>query len=86
MIGQDGKVVFIRHGSQLVRVATCRIIKTNNHVNALDKQCAETKDEGDMQNEVTTRDNMIKDVTDRGMDLYDLDTVEYDSPRGGFIT
>ena len=80
VIGQDGKVVFIRHGSQLVRVATCRIIKTNNHVNGLDKQCAETKDEGDKQNEVTTKDNMIKDVIDRGMDLYDLDTVEYDQP------
>lgn len=26
----DKMVVFIRHGSQLVRVATCRVIKTEN--------------------------------------------------------
>ncbi|KAJ8036474.1 hypothetical protein HOLleu_20462 [Holothuria leucospilota] len=28
VIRQDGKIVFIRHGSQLVRVATCRAIDT----------------------------------------------------------
>ena len=27
VVGQDGKVLFIRHGSQLVRVATCRALK-----------------------------------------------------------
>ena len=27
IVGQDGKVLFIRHGSQLVRVATCRAVK-----------------------------------------------------------
>ena len=30
VIGQDGKVLFIKHGSQLVRVATCRAIKTES--------------------------------------------------------
>ena len=30
MIGQDGKILFIRHGSQLIRVSTCRAIKTDN--------------------------------------------------------
>ena len=32
VIGQDGKIVFIRHGSQLVRVASCRTIKTQPEV------------------------------------------------------
>ena len=30
VVGQDGKVLFIRHGSQLVRVATCRALKVEN--------------------------------------------------------
>ena len=30
VIGQDGKVLFIRHGSQLIRVSTCRAIKVDS--------------------------------------------------------
>ena len=30
VIGQDGKIVFIRYGEQLVRVASCRLVKINN--------------------------------------------------------
>ena len=30
VIGQDGKIVFIRYGEQLVRVASCRFVKINN--------------------------------------------------------
>ena len=32
VIGQDGKILFIRHGSQLVRVATCRALKMDAHM------------------------------------------------------
>ena len=38
VIGQDGKIVFVRHGSQLVRVATCRVIKTTPDDVKLEKQ------------------------------------------------
>lgn len=30
VIGQDGKVLFVRHGGQLVRVSTCRALKTES--------------------------------------------------------
>lgn len=41
VIGQDGKVVFVRHGSQLIRVASCRAIKTHPDAGAPDKTCKE---------------------------------------------
>ena len=34
VIGQDGKVVFVRHGDQLVRVSTCRIVKFESEFQA----------------------------------------------------
>ena len=30
VIGQDGKIVFIRHGSRLLRVALCRIVRVKD--------------------------------------------------------
>ena len=43
VIGQDGKIVFIRHGSQLVRVATCRAIKIEPNVTSKETQLDELK-------------------------------------------
>ena len=46
IIGQDGKTLFIRHGSQLVKVATCRAIKMNTHmVNQGDQDKITTENE-----------------------------------------
>ncbi|XP_072169476.1 uncharacterized protein [Diadema setosum] len=36
VIGQDGKIVFIRHGSQLVRVASRKLIKSNHDTTSPD--------------------------------------------------
>ena len=38
VIGQDGKVLFIRHGSQLIRVSTCRAIKVDSSQSGRDKE------------------------------------------------
>ena len=43
VIGQDGKIVFIRHGSQLERVATCRAIKIEPNVKSKETQLDELK-------------------------------------------
>ena len=32
VIGQDGKMVFVRHGDQLVRVSTCRLVKVGQEL------------------------------------------------------
>ena len=37
--GQDGKVVFVRNGDQLVRVSTCRIVKFGSEFQTRDKNC-----------------------------------------------
>ena len=37
IIGQDGKVVFVRHGDQLVRVSTCRLVKVGQEFDNTDK-------------------------------------------------
>ena len=45
VIGQDGKILFIRHGSQLVRVATCRAVKVDIMVREKSKGKATPEDE-----------------------------------------
>ena len=39
MIGQDGKVAFVRNGDQLVRVSRCRIVKFGSEFQAKDQNC-----------------------------------------------
>ena len=39
MTGQDGKVVFVRTGDQLVRVSPCRIVKFGYEFQTKDKNC-----------------------------------------------
>ena len=49
VIGQDGKVVFIRYGDQLVRVPTCRLVKVGEEFQkrpAMDVQEQENKNTG----------------------------------------
>ena len=43
IVGQDGKILFIRHGSQLVRVATCRAIKVDSATERKSEMKTETK-------------------------------------------
>ena len=38
MIGQDNKIVFVRHGDQLVRVSTCRLVKVGQEFNDVNRQ------------------------------------------------
>ena len=38
VIGQDGKVVFVRHGSTYARVSPCRLLKVGNEFNASHEQ------------------------------------------------
>ena len=48
-IGQDGKVIFIRYGDQLVRVPTCRLVKVGEEFkkrHAMDVQEQENKNTG----------------------------------------
>ena len=38
VIAQDGKVVFVRHGSTYARVSPCRLLKVGNEINATHEQ------------------------------------------------
>ena len=70
VIGQDGKVVFVRHGSIYVRVTPCRLIKKGEEFNN------ESADEEENSNDIETRnsDTVIeRQERDLGVERRDRD-------------
>ena len=49
VIGQDGKILFIRHGSQLIRVFTCKAIKTDNSKRVTPEDEQSKRDKGNTE-------------------------------------
>ena len=52
VIGQDGKLVFIRHGSKTVRVASCRVIKCHQPSAANPDQAENKETETDLKQHI----------------------------------
>ena len=55
VIGQDGKIVFIRHGSKIVRVASCRVIKCHQQSAANPDQAENKETEIDLKQHIKDR-------------------------------
>jgi hypothetical protein len=49
VIGQDGKIVFVRHGSRLLRVAVCRCVKVKDSFGNNESIDASTSSNDDVQ-------------------------------------
>ena len=69
MIGQDGKVVFVRHGSIYVRVHPCRLIRCGNEFNEeIAKQINDKrKSESDTKTDVNVVDDDSEDEQNDNM-------------------
>ena len=62
VIGQDGKTIFVRHGSSYVRVPTCRLLKVGDEFNNANKQSSNTTNSTGHQD--APKNNTINDETD----------------------
>ena len=65
VIGQDGKIVFIRHGGQLVRVATCRIIKSDSQSTTTDEDLSKKQKVNDSKKDNIIREEDIDEDTEQ---------------------
>ena len=68
VIGQDGKIVFIRYGEQLVRVASCRLVKISNE--QYEQSTAEHHSNDD---QVRNNPDVQRNVVTNSLDIEDIE-------------
>ena len=68
VIGQDGKIVFIRYGEQLVRVASCRLVKINN-----EQYEQSTPEHHSNDDQVSNNPDIQRNVVTNSLDIEDIE-------------
>ena len=70
IIAQDGKIVFIRYGEQLVRVASCRLVKLSN-----EQYEQSTPEHYSNDDKVRNNPDVQRNVVRNSLDIEDIENV-----------